>query len=217
MHTHTHTGSLLSLPAQYLLLATAETWPVGSVPSDRNSTGLRGHRLQSKPDGHGFSQTEQTLSLAPGLPGSVSKPRQKATLPPPDRQPTSPVPMSLRWPILLASSRGGCSIPLRGSCRKAAGPEQAEAARLSVQSPHRQFQRLDSVGVAGDAPKPDGFRAFRRISCLTFTPAAYSSQNMRCVYSGKLSLTCEITFRAVINIPGGRVRVWFRGRDLATN
>lgn len=175
------------------------------VPSDRDTAGLRGHRLRSKPDAHSFSQTEEALSLAPVLPGSVSKPRQKATLPPPDRQPTSPGPCPSVGPFSQHPPQGAAQFPSEGPAGRQQGQGRLRQSGSPSSLPTRQFQRLNSVGVAGDAPKPDGFRAFRKISCLTFTPAAYSSQNMRCVYSGKLSLTYEITFRAVINIPGSRV------------
>lgn len=88
---------------------------------------------------------------------------------------------------------------------------------LTAQSPQGDFKALTLWELLGMLQTRNGFRASRKISCLTFTPVACSSQNMRCTYSGKLMLTCEIIFRAVVNIPGGRVILWLEEGNLAAN
>ena len=104
------------------------------------------------------------------------------------------VPTSLNQFIFPTSSLGHRLVPLLGSPRKEAGQVQAEAAPLSVQSPQGNFKGSTLWELLGTLQNRNGFRASRKISCLTFTPAACSSQNMRCTYSRKLMLTCEITF-----------------------
>ena len=213
-HTHTLTPCCPSR-GQHLLLVTAETWPVGSVPIDRNTAGLRGHRLQSKPDGHGFSRTEEMLSpLAPSLPGSASKRRRKATLQPGQqaaRQPGAHIPQSAHSPCIppRAPLRSPHRVPQKGSRARADRGSPA----LSPVSPQGDFKGSTLWEMLGKLQKRNGVRASRKISCLTFSPAAYSSQDMRCMYSGKLTLTLELTFWAAINTPGGRVSA-ARGKGL---
>lgn len=130
-----------------------------------------------------------SASPLPGTqpPGSVSKPRRKAPLQPADShcggsQPArAHIPLSAHYP---ASSPGRHWVPLPEPPGEEARQVQAEAALRPVQ-PHKAIAKLSSVGVAGDAPNPEWLQSLRKISCLTFTPAACSSQNLSCTPSGK--------------------------------
>lgn len=72
------------------------------------------------------------------------------------------VPTSLHQPILLMSSLGRRSVPLTGSQERKRGwsrlRQSCSRSRLST----RQFQRLDSVGVAGEAPKPEWLQSLQK-------------------------------------------------------
>lgn len=72
------------------------------------------------------------------------------------------VPTSLHQPILLMSSPGRRSVPLTGSQERKRGwsrlRQSCSRSRLST----RQFQRLDSVGVAGEAPKPEWLQSLQK-------------------------------------------------------
>lgn len=109
-----------------------------------------------------------------------------------------PVPQSAHSPRILPGV-------FTGSHGEEAGQVPTEAALRSVRPPQGDFGGSAPWELLGTLQNRNGFRAPTEISCLTFAPAACASQNVRRTYSGKLLLTCEITFRAVINMPGGRV------------
>lgn len=145
-------------------------------------------RPQAAAPASGTQLFPNSASPLPGTqpPGSVSKPRRKAPLQPAGRHrggswpARAHIPPSAHSPASSPGATGFLSRgPQRGSWASAGG-----GSLLPVQ-PHQAIATLGSVGVAGDAPNPEWLQSLRKISCLTFTPAACSSQNLSCTPSGK--------------------------------
>ena len=162
MHTHTHTRSLLD-----------SSGPVSPTGHSRNlargaCAQWQGHRGAERPQAMEQARCTQLFpnrgSTLPGTrPPWLCKQTQTKGHPAAAWQAAHQSgAMSLCWTILPTSSTGHCSVPLRGSCRKAAGPGQAEAARLSVQSPHKAISKAQLCGSCWGRSKTGWFQSLQK-------------------------------------------------------
>lgn len=199
----------LPLPGSVSPVGQADTQPEGSSSRRKKHPQARSYRLWSRPDGPGFSQRK----YCPWHPASrcLSKPRT-ATLQPADGLGGGSPPAPCPYPSISSFSS---HLPWGAALFFSQGPTERKLGQSRLRQPcsrsnlsKRQFKRLDSVGVAGDAPKPEWLQCLQKDflshlhpHCLLFPE--YEMHGFR-----KPVLTCEITFRAAINIPGGRVTLW---------